>query len=168
MKYPFLVIICSFFFHITSSGQSDFDTVNSGLIEEEHSEKTRSLFIWVPGILAKSASLFIDKDEEPELKHTLRFLGGLTIRILNGNPESEKWQRKTARWERKIKRKKLDDLMVVRHENNTVLMKAGLPGKGKIKNYAFLIKADDNAVLLIGKSRLDLNKIMKLVNKMSS
>lgn len=172
MKNVLLVSFISVIFQLSLFAQpvTQIENVNHEEInyEERDNDKTRSLFIWIPGIFTKGASLFINKDEEPELKHTLRFLGGLKIRILNGDTNSAKWKRKTTRWERRIKRKKLDDLMVIKNEDNVVHMKAGVPGNGKIKNYAFLINADDTAVLLLGKSKLDLKKLMKLVNKVSS
>jgi len=163
-----IVLILGLWFHQASFAQTELEIVESNFVEEEKDEKTRSFFIWIPGILTKGVSLFINKEEEPELKQTLRFIGGLRIRILNGNSDSAKWKRKTARWERRIKRKKLEDLMVVQHENNTVIMKAGPSRKGKIKKYALLVNADDAAVLLIGKSRLDLKEIVRLVQKVSS
>lgn len=162
-----VVLIFGLWFYQTSFAQTDLQIVNSNF-EEEENIKTRSVFIWVPGILTKGVSLFVNKEEEPELKHTLRYIGGLKIRILNGDNNSAKWKRKTTRWERRIKRKKLDDLMVIKSKDNVVYMKAGVPGNGKIKNYAFLINTDDSAVLLLGKSKLDLKKLMRLVEKFSS
>jgi len=167
MKRLILVSVIGFVFHLNIFGQPAAKSINVNF-EESENEKTRSLFIWVPGVFTKGASLFINRDKEPELKQTLRFLGGIKIRILNGNSKSTKWKRKTARWERKMKRKKLDDLMVVKNEDSTVLMKAGPSRKGKIKKYALLVNSDDSAVLLIGKSRLDFKKLMKLVEEVSS
>jgi len=167
MKHLLLILTIGFFTQFAMFSQLDFEVVDADIFEEDN-QKTRSLFIWVPGVLTKGVSLFINKEEEPELKHTLRFLGGMKIRILEGNSDAAKWRRKTARWERKMNRKKLDDLMVVKSEDHTIHLKAGLPGNGKIKNYAFLINTDDTAIFLLGKSKLDLKKLMKLVEKVSS
>jgi len=168
MKSFLIVLIFGLWCHQISFAQTDLKVVKLSSYAEDNEEKTRSFFIWIPGILTKGVSLFVDKEEEPELKHTLRFVGGLRIRILNGNSNSRKWQRKTTRWERRVKRKNLEDLMVIQHTDNTVIMKAGPSRKGKIKKYALLVNADDSAVLLTGKSRLDLKKLIKLVEKISS
>jgi|GEM_PF-1863648 len=167
MKHLLIMLTISFFTQFAMFSQLDFEVVDADIFEEDN-QKTRSLFIWVPGVLTKGVALFINKEEEPELKHTLRFLGGLRIRILDGDANSAKWKRKTARWERKVKRKNLDDLMMVKNEDTVVHLKAGLPGNGKIRNYAFLVNTDGIAVLLLGKSRLDLKKLVKLVKKVSS
>jgi len=167
MKHLLIMLTISFFTQFAMFSQLDFEVVDADIFEEDN-QKTRSLFIWVPGVLTKGVSLFINKEEEPELKHTLRFLGGMKIRILEGKSDAAKWRRKTARWERKMNRKKLDDLLVVKNEDHTIHLKAGLPGNGKIKNYAFLINTDDTAIFLLGKSKLNLKKLMKLVEKVSS
>lgn len=167
MRFFLIVFMFGLWFQQTSFAQTGLEIVKPNFVEEED-EKTRSLFIWVPGILTKGVSLFLNKEEEPELKHTLRFIGGLRVGILNGNADSAKWKRKTNRWQKRIKRKNLEDLMVVKHQDNTVIMKAGPTRKGKIKKYAILVKAEDTAVLLIGRSRLDLKKLIELVNKVSS
>jgi len=167
MRRNILAIGLALFFGLNLSAQLNTNEVDYEFDENENN-KTRSMFIWLPGILTKGFSLFINKEKEPDLKHTLRFLGGMKIRILEGNSNSAKWKRKTNRWERKVKRKNLDDLMVVKNADTVVHLKAGLPGNGKIKNYAFLINTDGTAVLLLGKSKLDLKKLVKLVEKVSS
>jgi len=167
MKRSTLAIILVFFLRFTLFAQADISELDNDFTEDDNN-KTHSIFIWVPGVVTKGASLFINKDEEPDLKHTLRFLGGMRIRILEGNSNSVKWKRKTNRWERKVKRKNLDDLMVVKNADTVIHLKAGFPGNGKIRNYAFLINTDGTAVLLLGKSKLDLKKLVKLVEKFSS
>lgn len=167
MNRKLLAIGLALFLGFNLSAQLNTNEIESEFAEDENN-KTHSMFIWVPGILTKGVSLFINKEEEPDLKHTLRFLGGMKIRILEGNSNSAKWKRKTNRWERKVKRKNLDDLMVVKNADTVVHLKAGLPGNGKIRNYAFLVNTDGTAVLLLGKSKLDLKKLVKLVEKISS
>lgn len=133
--------------------------------DSDDRERTHSIFIWVPGIITRGASWFIDKDEEPEVKSVLKYVGGITVRVLSGDPTSRKWQRKTNRWQRKIERKRLDDMIVVKAGGAQVHIKAGYVDKGKLKNFAILVDAEDAAVFLTGRGRMDLNKIMKLINE---
>jgi len=128
-------------------------------------ERTHSIFIWVPGVFTKGVSLFINKDEDPELKQTLKHIGGVTVRALSGDPESKKWKRKTARWSRKIHRKNLDDMIVIRSGEAQVRVKAGYVEKGKLKNFAVLVDAEDAAVFITSKGKIDMKKLSKIINE---
>lgn len=140
------------------------------IILEDHKQENEkdgtSVSLWIPGLVLKAASLFVDKKEDPEVKKLLVKLRSVRVLVKEGDFYAPRFERKYKRVAKRMKRRNFEPLVVV----NTGEEKVNLTIKTnkrntKIKQVAVVVNSEDTFVLVKAKGKINPQKLLKMTKE---
>jgi Domain of unknown function (DUF4252) len=113
----------------------------------------------VPGLVIKSASLFLDKEDQ-EIKHLLRKLGTVRVVIAEGK-QNAFCDARSKRLIRRLYRHHYEDLLAVKDgsERVNIMVKER---RGKIRRYLLFVNSEYDSVMISGKCNLSPEDFLQL------
>jgi len=137
------------------------------ILEDHNNEKDgTSVSLWIPGLVFKAASLFVDKQEEPEVKKLLVKLRSVRVLVKDGDFYAPRFERKYNRLAKRMKRRNFEPLILV----NTGEEKVNLTIKtnkrnNKIKQVAVVVNSEDSFVLVKAKGKINPQNLLKMTQE---
>lgn len=173
MKTTHLLIITLFLslFTLSVNAQVDvnFEKRNEveNATEEENEKDGSSVSLWIPGLVFKAASLFIDKDEDPEIKQLLVKLRSVRVLVKEGEFYAPRFERKYKRLAKRMKRKNFEPLVVVNSGKDKVNLTIKTNKRNVVKQAAVVVHSEDTFVLVKAKGKINPTKLLELTKDYS-
>ncbi len=160
---PTLLFFCFISFNVLASSGNEIANQNPSLYEP--GEKVS---LYVPGILFKIGSLFLD-DDAKEAKYVMRRVRGMRLLVREGMAARVfKDSPQLNRIQKRMEKKNYEEFMSVEDEDGNVSMSLRENKKGFIRNVAMMVNSDDGIVFLNLRCKLKpkyLKELVKQANK---
>ncbi len=123
------------------------------------------LSLWIPGIWLKTAGLFVPKDEEPEARELLMHISSVRLLVREGLLPNKRFNRKFARINKRMQRKKFENLIKVKSDDDNITVDIKTDKKDRVRQAVIMVESEGTFVLLKTRGKIDIQKLINLVEE---